>query len=283
MNGNKFGKLSSGRATSQTFSELSDIATSTSKKKTGDKTDARYRITYVALKRFLLQFQPHFVSSTETDNVHFDDFDVSPDHQFPWDGCLKQFFASRREDSRKEANGDHLVHKKTMALNLSAINNLYKYKKIQMSQEIHEECTDFIKGHANEVGTKRKNNEMPVTEGKKEFTFLEMEKLATAAVSSGSCFAWLFLLIMWSLIARSVSVSLLQFKSMSWGGDCIIIMHGAVSISVDIRYRLLLFFLYKIHLTIETISTKEIQKGRIITQNMYMQTWRNLGFVYFWP
>ena len=58
---------------------------------------------------------------------------------------------------------------------------------------------------------------MPM-EGKKEFSFSEYTQLAQSAVQDALIAAWLFLVLMWALIARSItSVALLQYNKYHLG------------------------------------------------------------------
>jgi len=212
------------------FRQMSKLAEESSNHSLQPKSQIRYKSCMKALKNHLAAYNPEFLNNNDCSNVEESDFNF--EEEMPWEVCLQAFLGSRKFDSRKLAKGEHyLVHKKTLAQNVTVINRLYETQKIAMSVDVHSKVTKMIQGHANELGTKRKNCEMPATEGKKEFTFAEMESIAKTSLGQGAVMSWLFLLLLWSLIARSVSVALLQFKSFSWGGDCLVIHLGSVSVT----------------------------------------------------
>jgi hypothetical protein len=67
------------------------------------------------------------------------------------------------------------------------------------------------------------------------------------AVQDALIAAWLFLVLMWALIARSISVALLQYNSITWCGDCLVIKLGSVRCVKYILILLSLFLFILIH------------------------------------
>ena len=106
---------------SETLRALTSRGNIIARKSLGLESKKRYGSIYIALKRFLNQYFPEFLNDRDCKRMKsFDDFNITPDHTLPWEGCLKEFFTSRQYDSRKLKKGfEILVHKKSMALNMT--------------------------------------------------------------------------------------------------------------------------------------------------------------------
>ena len=190
----------------EAFKALTSKGIGTSRNSLGLQSHKRYGSVYIAFKRFLVRFCPEYLNNLDNDKVEFAHFNISTTHFFPWFGCLNEFFTTRKTYSRKK-DEEKPVHKKTLAMVLTCVNHIYESKAIPHPFSVLLECKKIIQGFANEVGTMKKNCEMPL-EGKKEFSFSEYTQLAQSAVQDALIAAWLFLVLMWALIARSISVAL---------------------------------------------------------------------------
>jgi hypothetical protein len=144
---------------SEEFKALTQKGISTLHQSKGLQTHKRYKTVYIAFKRYLIKFCPEFLNDKDNNTVKFEDFNINPPVTFfPWFGCLHEFFTSRQIDSRKN-NADALVHRKSLAMVLTCVNHIYKSKgSVHPVVELNK-CKEFVQGHANEVGTKRKNCE----------------------------------------------------------------------------------------------------------------------------
>ena len=147
---------------------------------------------------------------------------------------MNEFFTTRKTDSRKK-DEEKLVHKKTLAMVLTCVNHIYQSKAIPHPYAVQLECKNFIKGFANEVGTKRKNCDAYGRQKRVQFQRIH----PIGSICSTRC------IDRGMLIARSISVALLQYNRITWGGDCLVIKLGSVrwfeSISISLFYSLLIF------------------------------------------
>lgn len=108
----------------------------------------------------------------------------------------------------------------------SCIVELYEREKMKIEDSTKFAMDNFLDNYVKEIAELKHRGEMSLTEGKKPMSFRCFEFLAEAAVSyevfSVGIFAWLFLLLCWNLMARSVSVGTLMYVHVTWDMDALI-------------------------------------------------------------
>jgi hypothetical protein len=120
-------------------------------------------------------------------------------------------------------------HFSTVSGYRSAIADYYKENggKV-MKDRFSDEISSFIKGYKRQVAELKQNGEMSITEGKIPLPFSGYQFLATRAVFAISdfqlnMFAWLFMLLSWNLMARSISVATIMYNHIAWANDALVI------------------------------------------------------------
>ena len=110
----------------------------------------------------------------------------------------------------------------------SAIAMLYEEQNLKYNDETLLAFTKFAGGYKRLVADKKLNGEMKIQEGKSPITFqaynfVAKEAMKTKGDHSLGCFAHLFLILCWTLMARSVSVGTILLDHLSWENDALLV------------------------------------------------------------
>lgn len=110
----------------------------------------------------------------------------------------------------------------------SSIAMLYEEENILFDDTTVLALNKFAGGYKRLVADKKLNGEMKIQEGKSPITFQAYNFVAKQALIKRSdhslgCFAHLFLILCWTLMARSVSVGTIMLDHISWESDALLI------------------------------------------------------------
>ena len=109
----------------------------------------------------------------------------------------------------------------------SAIAMLYEESNIKFNDETLLAFNKFAGGYKRLVADKKLNGEMKIQEGKSPITFQAYNFAKEAMKTKGDyglgCFAHLFLILCWTLMARSVSVGTILLDHLSWENDALLV------------------------------------------------------------
>ena len=110
----------------------------------------------------------------------------------------------------------------------SSIAMLYEERNIRFDDKTMIAFNKFAGGYKRLVADKKLNGEMKIQEGKSPITFqaynfVAKEAMRTQGDHSLGCFAHLFLILCWTLMARSVSVGTIMLDHLSWEGDALLV------------------------------------------------------------
>ena len=110
----------------------------------------------------------------------------------------------------------------------SAIAMLYEEQNLKYDVEAVLAFNKFAGGYKRLVADKKLNGEMKIQEGKSPVTFqaynfVAKEAMKTKGDHSLGCFSHLFLILCWTLMARSVSVGTILLDHLSWENDSLLV------------------------------------------------------------
>jgi hypothetical protein len=110
----------------------------------------------------------------------------------------------------------------------SAICMLYEERGLKLDDALDLAFNQFSSGYKRLVAEKKLVGEMKMQEGKSPITFQGYNFVAKEAMIATSdhglaCFAHLFLILCWTLMARSVSVGTIMLDHLSWENDSLLV------------------------------------------------------------
>jgi integrase len=134
----------------------------------------------------------------------------------------------RDEQGRYVTTGGKLIAVSTMNTVKSAVNNLYRVRKVPVDEALRVELKNFMAGHRRMVASAKENGELNIFEGKRPLTFDGYYNLAEYALKkqnfrAGSLYAHLFVVLSWNLFARSHSVASLMLNHFEWQDDALLV------------------------------------------------------------
>jgi len=105
----------------------------------------------------------------------------------------------------------------------SAIVYLYRKNNVDLGVDLSNELEDYLCGYSREVADMKQSGKLTLSEGKSPMPLRGYLFIAKEAVKQGALFAWLFTLLCWHLIARSVTVANIMICHVSWELDSLTI------------------------------------------------------------
>ena len=129
--------------------------------------------------------------------------------------------------TQRKGNGK-LVATSTMTGIGSAINDMYRSRGLQISEQIKAKLNQFMAGHRRMVADAKQQGQLPMFEGKRPLShtgYLNLAKYALKTQSSrvGSLFPHTFIVLAWNLFARSHSVAALMLNHFEWKDDALMV------------------------------------------------------------
>ena len=129
--------------------------------------------------------------------------------------------------TQRNCNGK-LVATSTMTGIGSAINDMYRSRGLQISEQIKAKLNQFMAGHRRMVADAKQQGQLPMFEGKRPLShtgYLNLAKYALKTQSSrvGSLFPHTFIVLAWNLFARSHSVAALMLNHFEWMDDALMV------------------------------------------------------------
>lgn len=110
----------------------------------------------------------------------------------------------------------------------SSIGMLYEENNLKFDDATQLAFNQFAGGYKRLVAEKKLVGEMKMQEGKSPITFQGYNFVAKEAMKSKNdhglaCFSHLFLILCWTLMARSVSVGTIMLNHLSWENDSLVV------------------------------------------------------------
>ena len=105
----------------------------------------------------------------------------------------------------------------------SAINDLYKKKRLRMDETVSNSIDEFIAGYKRIIAEKKESGVVSMHEGKRPLLVQGYRMLASKAFTSSKLYAHLYLLMQWNTMSRSVSVASLMYHWFWWEGDSLVV------------------------------------------------------------
>ena len=161
---------------------------------------------------------------------HPTSYDLTEGHlRLPLDPALIMKFmakVSTIEDNRTKEEKQASVS--VISSYRSAIGMLYEECQLKFDDATQLAFNQFASGYKRLVAEKKLVGEMIMQEGKSPITFQGYNFVAKQAILSNSdhslaTFAHLFLILCWTLMARSVSVGTIMLDHLSWENDALLV------------------------------------------------------------
>src|SRR6056300_1469521 len=127
--------------------------------------------------------------------------------------------------TRKNRNGD-LLSRSSYGSVRSALKYLFKVSGFDMKKEFEQDMAQFSRGIKRQVAEERAKNGKSLDEGKRPMTFECYKLMCNLLIKSDShdsCFAHLFLILDWNLMARADSCRNILIAHIEWRQDSLLI------------------------------------------------------------